>query len=115
MANQNNLSGPIRIPNLPSGQITDDKGNATDDELTFRQSLVSLLQDILGPEGLVAPQQDATSIAAIVAATTEALGATPDFVYACPPGNIVYNTTTDTMQVTVLVAGVPTLRTFVLI
>jgi hypothetical protein len=47
----------IRIPNLPMGALVDDKGVATDDELTFRQALVTNLQKLFGDEGMVAPSQ----------------------------------------------------------
>lgn len=47
----------IRVPNLPLGQIVDDKGNATDDELTFRHALITSLQNNFGDEGLIAPSQ----------------------------------------------------------
>jgi len=47
----------IRIPNLPNGQIVDDKGNATDDEITFRQALISQLQNNFGDEGCIIPTQ----------------------------------------------------------
>ncbi len=45
----------IRIPNLPNGQIVDENGNATDDELTFRHALITSLQKNFGNEGLVMP------------------------------------------------------------
>ncbi len=48
---------PIRIPNLPTGKIVDENGMATDDELTFRQALITLLQSLMGGEGLVMPTQ----------------------------------------------------------
>jgi len=47
----------IRIPNLPNGQLVDDEGNATDDELTFRHALISQLQKNFGNEGCVIPTQ----------------------------------------------------------
>ena len=47
----------IRVPNLPTGPLVDDKGNATDDELVFRQNLVTSLQNNFGNEGLVMPTQ----------------------------------------------------------
>lgn len=47
----------IRVPNLPTGPLVDDQRNATDDELTFRQALITSLQRNFGPEGLVAPTQ----------------------------------------------------------
>jgi hypothetical protein len=47
----------IRIPNLPNGQIVDDNGNPTDDEITFRHALISQLQDNFGNEGCIVPTQ----------------------------------------------------------
>jgi hypothetical protein len=47
----------IRVPNLPNGQIADSDGNPTDDEITFRQALITSLQKNFGDEGLVAPTQ----------------------------------------------------------
>jgi len=52
------LSNPyIRVPNLPNGQITDANGNATDDEITFRNALITGLQKNFGNEGCVFPTQ----------------------------------------------------------
>ena len=48
----------IRVPNLPNGQIVDEQGNATDDELTFRHALITSLQNNFGNEGLVSPTQN---------------------------------------------------------
>lgn len=111
MSNQNIQGTQIRIPNLPSGRIVDAQGNATDDELAFRQALITLLQTLMGAEGLVMPSQNATNIAAIVAGTSDAPGATPNFTYNMQPGTFIYNTTSDTVQVSVLVLGVPTIKT----
>lgn len=47
----------VRIPNLPTGRLVDDKGIATDDESTFRRILITSLQNNFGNEGLVAPSQ----------------------------------------------------------
>lgn len=47
----------IRVPNLPNGQIVDDKGYPSDDELTFRQGLITSLQQNFGNEGVVVPSQ----------------------------------------------------------
>lgn len=47
----------IRIPNLPTGAITNSEGNATDDEMTFRHTLISNLQNLFGSEGCVVPTQ----------------------------------------------------------
>lgn len=48
----------IRIPNLQQGKIVDENGMPTDDEQTFRQILISNLQNIAGSEGLVCPSQE---------------------------------------------------------
>jgi hypothetical protein len=47
----------IRIPNLPIGQVVNDQGHATDDELTFRHTLITSLQNNFGNEGCVVPTQ----------------------------------------------------------
>ena len=44
-----------RIPNLHMGEMVDSNGYPTDDELTFRQVLISNLQRLMGNEGLVIP------------------------------------------------------------
>ena len=46
MSNNNPV---IRIPNLPIGQIVDENGNATDDELSFRHALITSLQNNFDP------------------------------------------------------------------
>ncbi len=47
----------IRIPNLPTGPLVDDSNNPTDDEMTFRRTLISQLQLNFGNEGCVIPTQ----------------------------------------------------------
>ena len=44
-----------RIPNLHMGEMVDKEGYPTDDELTFRQVLISNLQRLFGSEGVVLP------------------------------------------------------------
>ncbi len=106
----------IRVPNLPSGRIVDDNGAPTDDELTFRQGLITSLQQNFGNEGLVAPSQP--NAAAPNDNITQIQNARiPDPItglpnqYSCAPGTIIYNTTNDTLMVAILVAGVPTFKT----
>lgn len=43
----------MNIPNLPVAPIVDKDGNATDVELTFRQNLITALQQGAGQEGNV--------------------------------------------------------------
>lgn len=47
----------IRVPNLPDGQIVDDQGYGTSDELNFRHTLITNLQRLFGSEGVVIPTQ----------------------------------------------------------
>jgi hypothetical protein len=100
----------IRIPNLPTGAIVDSKGMPTSDELFFRQALLTLLQNALGPEGLVIPSQTSTDITIIQNNTNDTQGS-PTTVYTCQPGTFLYNSTNNTVQVAILVAGVPTFKT----
>lgn len=102
----NNILYPVRIPALPSGRIVDDKGNPTADELTFRQTLVTLLNQILGNEGLVITSQTTANISTIVANTSTTQG-TSNTVYTCLPGTLFYNSTNNTMEVILLTTGVP--------
>lgn len=101
----------FRIPNLPMGQIVDTDGKATDDELTFRQGLLTLLENLIGNEGLVMPKQTATNITAIQNHTQTTPGASPASNFTLAPGTFIYNSTNDTVQVSVLVAGTPTFKT----
>ena len=90
----------IRIPNLPLGQIVNDKGMATDDELTFRQSLITSLQNYMGNEGLVAPtQSDAASPNDFIKQIQDYR--TPDGVYTCGFGRFLYDSTNNRMLVSI--------------
>lgn len=105
----------IRVPNLPNGQLVDEDGNATDDELTFRQGLITSLQQNFGNEGLVAPVQDSTNIAIIQnnQLPNPVTGVADQ--YSCQPGTIIYNSTNDTLMVAILVGGIPTFKTFTVV
>lgn len=77
---------PIRIPNLPMGKIVDDDGDPTDDELTFRQGLITQLNKLFGSEGAVLPSLTTTQIDTIVA-NKNAQGQ-----YTCAFGTMFYDT-----------------------
>ena len=94
----------IRIPNLPQGKLVDEQGNPTDDELTFRQRLITSLQDNFGNEGVVAPSQSTADI------TTIQNHQLPNGAYTCQGGTLIYDLTTNELKVAILVAGVPTFR-----
>lgn len=116
----NNTSGQkVRIPNLPTGAIVDKDGMPTDDELFFRQNLITALQKLMGDEGLVIPSQTTSDISTIVANQSYILsGDTVVGSYTCEPGTLLYDSTvvdpTQAVKVTINVAGVPTLKTIVL-
>jgi len=95
----------IRVPNLPLGKLVDESFNATDDELTFRHTLITCLQKNFGNEGVVIPTQDSANIAIIEANQNENLQ------YTCQAGTFIYDSDTDTVKVSILVAGVPVFKT----
>ena len=101
----------LRVPNLPLGKIVDEQGNPTGDEQTFRQSLLTLLQQNMGTEGLVMPQQTASDIATIVANQVTTQGATPATSFTCQPGTLIYDSTNNQIKVVILVGSTPTLKT----
>lgn len=106
-----NDTNSIRIPNLPNGRIVDDNGNPTLDFLTFMQTFVTNMQRLFGDEGMVAPQQIADDIT-IIQNNTTPNAAQPDVpVYSCAPGTFIYNSTNDTIMVSILAAGVPQFKT----
>lgn len=104
----------IRVPNLPTGQIVDPDGNATDDELTFRHGLVTSLQKNFGNEGVVVPTQTATAITQIQNNSyPDPLTGAP--VYTCQFGTILYNSTANSIMIAVdNGAGVPLFKTVTL-
>ena len=77
----------VRIPNLPMSQIVNDQGFPTDDELTFRQTLITNLQRIAGNEGMVAPTQTNANILTIQN-NVNANGQ-----YTCAFGTLIYDST----------------------
>ena len=87
------IAQPVRIPNLPSGKIVDEKGMPTPEELTFRESLLTLLSSILGSEGLVMPGQTGANITIIQDNAVQAPNATNP-IYTCQFGTMIYQTDT---------------------
>lgn len=110
MPNQNIERNKVRIPNLPTGAIVDSSGNPTSDEMLFRQALLSLLQKLVGNEGLVMPTQTAADITVIQNNQITTASGVPN-QFTCAPGTFLYNSTNDTVQVSILVAGVPVFKT----
>ena len=79
----------VRIPNLPLGHIVEQDGLPTDDELTFRQTLITNLQRLIGNNGMVLPSLAYADIVTIVNAF-ENIGGTQR--YTCPPGTLFHST-----------------------
>jgi hypothetical protein len=98
MANQNILRNIVRIPNLPTGPVVDENGMPTDQETSFRQALLALLETFLGDEGLVMPSQDAADVT-IIQNHTEVTPAgtygTPITTYTCAYGTMLYEVNDD--------------------
>jgi hypothetical protein len=80
----------IRIPNLPTGAIVDDKGIATDGESTFRRILITSLQKNFGNEGVVVPVQNPTDVLRIQNNSVYN-PATGQQEYTCQLGTILYS------------------------
>jgi len=99
----------IRIPNLPVGRLVDENGNTTDEEQTFRQTLISSLQDNFGSEGCVVPSQTTANITKIQNHTVIDQ-ATGNPVYTCKGGTLIYDTDTDELKVAILSGGIPSFK-----
>jgi hypothetical protein len=101
------LNQELRIPNLPTGAMTDKDGMPTNDELVFRQNLVTSLQNNFGSEGLIAPTQTNA------AAPDNFIKQIQDFQlpngqYTCGFGRFLYDATNNRMLVSIDGgAGVP--------
>ena len=93
------------IPDLPVSQMVKEDGYPTSPEYQFRQNLVQALQSVTSDEGLVPPSQDPGTITIIQN------GKNPQGAFTCQAGTLIYNTTTNQLQVCILVAGVPTFKT----
>ena len=92
------------IPDLPVSQMVEKDGFPTAPEYQFRQNLVQSLQSVTSDEGLVPPSQDSATITIIQN------GKNPQGEFTCKAGTLIYNTTTNELQVCILVAGVPTFK-----
>lgn len=108
----------VRIPNLPSGPLVDKNGYPTPEELTFRESLLTLLNSILGAEGLVMPSQPGANITIIQNNTIQTPNANAP-TYTCQFGTMIYQTDAMSGATAVKIAvddgtGVPTFKTVTL-
>lgn len=91
MADQLIQRNTVRIPNLPMGQIINPDGTPTDEEQTFRQALLTLLEQIAGTEGLVMPSQPGTNVTAIQDHKVQTQDAST-VTYTCLYGTMIYET-----------------------
>ena len=95
----------MNIPDLPVEQTTDKEGFPTPSEYQFRQNLVQSLQSVTSDEGLVPPTQTPANITIIQNGTD------PQGLFTCQGGTLIYNSTTNQLQVCILVGGTPTFKT----
>ena len=118
MANRNIQNSNVRIPNLPLGKIVDENGMATSEEQMFRQGLLNLLQTLMGEQGLVIPSQTTANITSIQNYRQPSPGATPDYLYPCQFGTLIYNSDIVDQTKSILVAinngGSPLFKTITL-
>jgi len=108
---------PVRIPNLPSGKFVNENGMPTPEVLTFFESLLTLLNSVLGNEGLVLPSQTGANITTIQNNAPQTQGAAAP-TYTCQFGTMIYQTdTSGTTAVKIAVnngSGVPIFKTVTL-
>jgi len=93
MTDYSSYNPNIRIPNLPTGRIVDENGYPTVEEQTFRQTLLTLLQNNLGDTGTVVTSLSQSNINQIVnnTQTMSVPGNSPIVTYTCPFGTLFYN------------------------
>jgi len=105
----------IRVPNLPLGPMVDDKGIPVAAEITFRQALITSLQQNFGNEGLVVPSQQNTTApnnAVLTIQNNTIIENESDVpVYTCQPGTLLYDSTNNNLLVAILVGGVRVFKT----
>jgi len=103
----------VRIPNLPIGKMVEEDGTPTDDEITFRQALVTSLQAYMGNEGLVMPSQAAANILIIQNHKTPNPDTGVYDIYTCEFGTMIYESDTGFVKVAVedpLGSGIPVFK-----
>lgn len=88
----------VRIPNLPMGHIVEDGGMPTDDELTFRQTLITNLQRLIGNNGVVLPSLTSLEIADLANQKRYEPGQLASAQYTTAFGTLVYDSTTNEIK-----------------
>ena len=91
----------VTIPNLPSGAMVDKEGFPTSEELNFRQTLITLLQRLVGAEGTVLPTQTAANITIIQNNTVPVYTNPPSTAYTCQYGTSLYDSTHNSIRMAV--------------
>lgn len=95
------MTDVIRIPNLPMGHIVDETGLPTDDELTFRQVLITNLQRLFGNEGCVLPSLTTSEITSIENNVNS------QGLHTCAYGTMVYDADVNEVKVAINIGGLP--------
>lgn len=91
----------VRIPNLPMGHVVDKEGLPTDDELTFRQTLITNLQRLIGNDGVVLPSLTSTQITDLENQKRYEPGILANAQYSTPFGTLVYDKTTNQIKASI--------------
>lgn len=98
------MTDEIRIPNLHMGEMVDNTGYPTDDEMTFRQVLITNLQRLFGNNGVVLPSLTTVEIG-YVENNVDIQGRK-----TCAYGTMVYDTTVNQVKVAINIGGNPVFK-----
>lgn len=98
------MTDEVRIPNLHMGEMVDNTGYPTDDEMTFRQVLITNLQRLFGNNGVVLPSLTTVEIG-YVENNVDIQGRK-----TCAYGTMVYDTTVNQVKVAINIGGNPVFK-----
>ena len=98
------MTDEVRIPNLHMGEMVDNTGYPTDDEMTFRQVLITNLQRLFGNNGVVLPSLTTVEIS-YVENNVDIQGRK-----TCAYGTMVYDKTVNQVKVAINIGGNPVFK-----
>lgn len=98
------MTDEVRIPNLHMGEMVDNTGYPTDDEMTFRQVLITNLQRLFGNNGVVLPSLTTVEIG-YVENNVDIQGRK-----TCAYGTMVYDKTVNQVKVAINIGGNPVFK-----
>lgn len=97
------------IPSLPVDKFLTEDGEMADSWRLYFEDFTKLLQANFSNEGLIAPSQTGSAVTGNIQVIQN--NQLPNGQYTCGGGRFLYNSSLDTMMVSILAAGVPTFRT----